>query len=64
MHDLDDHGWQFLDGRLANLTDAAVVALDEVVRLDKTVLDIARMPPGSWAWRAKQSDEWVIEVVN
>jgi hypothetical protein len=40
-HDVDDHGWQFLDGGDVAMDDAVVVSLDEIARLDQTVVEIA-----------------------
>lgn len=37
-HD-EDGGWQFLDGQEASLDDAAVVALEEMLRRDATIAD-------------------------
>ena len=50
-HDRDDGGWQFLGAEDANMEDAMVVALREIVRLDPSVQQLADLPPGWHAWR-------------
>ena len=57
VHD-DDHGWQFLGWENMDVNRAAVVALEEIVKLDPSVLEVADMPPGWHAWRRSQSAPW------
>jgi hypothetical protein len=57
-HDEDDHGWQFLDGRSVDADDARVVAMSEVVALDKSVREVADLPPGWVAWREGPGQPW------
>lgn len=57
-HDKEDHGWQFFGLQKADLADAAVVGLEEIVNHDPTVLEIANLPPGWHAWRASESSPW------
>ena len=57
-HDLDDHGWQFLDGEPANDTDAVIVRMDEIVDIDPTVTDVANLAPGWIAERSFVGDVW------
>ena len=62
-HDADDHGWQFLDGIGDALDDAALAALGRVLEIDPSIAELAGMPPGSRARRARPGDEWTIEPV-
>src|SRR5262249_42258665 len=48
-HDADDHGWQFIGTSDVSMPDAKLVCLEEIVRLDPTVLEVADLPPG---WQA------------
>ena len=48
-HDLDDGGWQFLDGADVSESDAIVVSLKEVAVHDPSVKELADLPLG---WRA------------
>src|SRR5688572_16898990 len=57
-HDIEDHGWQFLDGRPLDMANAALVGLEEMVRHDPTVLELADMPPGWQATRESPSSPW------
>lgn len=57
-HDLDDHGWQFLGVGDANLDDAAVVSLSEIVNRDPSLLELADLPPGWHAWRDTIDSKW------
>ncbi len=57
-HDLDDHGWQFLGWEDANVADAAVVCLAEILTLDPSVRQVADLPPGWHAWRRSVNEPW------
>lgn len=57
-HDEEDHGWQFLDGGIFDMANAAVVSLDEIVRRDPSVLEIWDLPPGWCACRESPSLPW------
>lgn len=52
--DEDDHGWQFIGSSEVKMVDARLVALQQIVRLDPTVLEVADLEPGWQAFR-----EWV-----
>lgn len=60
-HDLDDHGWQFLGKNGADIEQAMVVSMENVVSLDTSVLEIAEIQPGQSATRKSKNDDWVIE---
>ena len=57
-HDADDHGWQFIGSSGALMADARVVALEEIVEVDPTVLDVADLPPGCQATRETVGSHW------
>ncbi len=57
-HDEDDHGWQFIGTSDASMDDAKLVCLEEIVRLDPTVLEVADLPPGWQAVRDEVGGEW------
>ncbi len=59
VHDLDDHGWQFLGASGAIVAEAMVVALSEVVDLDSSVRKVADIPPGWCAERSSMEGDWV-----
>lgn len=58
-HDADDHGWQFIGTTDACVADGRVVCLEEMVRLDPTVLDVADLPAGWQALREGVGMPWV-----
>jgi hypothetical protein len=57
-HDEDDHGWQFLGGGAVEMSNAALVALSTIVKLDASVLAVADLPPGWHAWRKSTDGAW------
>jgi hypothetical protein len=57
-HDADDHGWQFLDGNSVEMANAALVSLATIVALDRSVLEVAHMPPGWFAVRTSKTSPW------
>ncbi len=57
-HDADDHGWQFLGLDDADEADACLIALEEAVELDRSVLELADLPTGWSAWRADRASPW------
>jgi hypothetical protein len=58
-HDADDHGWQFIGTSEASMADAMLVALEEIVEIDPTVLEIADLPPGWRAIRERVGGAWL-----
>ena len=57
-HDNDDGVWQFHTGIDINEEDAKIVALSEIVRRDRSILDLADLPMGWSATRLSQNDNW------
>jgi len=58
VHDEEDHGWQFLDGGDVYEEDAAVVSLEQIVKLDNSIKEIATIRLGARAWRETVSSPW------
>ncbi len=56
-HD-DDGVWQFHTGTDVNEEDAKIVALSEIVRRDRSILDLADLQMGWSATRTSQNDDW------
>jgi hypothetical protein len=56
-HD-DDGMWQFHTGVDVNEEDAKIVALSEIVRRDRSILDLADLQMGWSATRSSQNDDW------
>jgi hypothetical protein len=57
-HDLDDRGWQFMGASDAVMADGRVVSLEEIVRLDSSVLEVANLAPGYHATREYVGGPW------
>ena len=57
-HDQEDHGWQFIGSSDASMPDAMLVALEEVVRRDPTVVEVADLEPGWQAIRDFVGGPW------
>jgi hypothetical protein len=57
-HDEDDHSWQFIGSSDASMADAMLVALEEVVKVDPTVLEVADLEPGWQAVREAVGGSW------
>jgi hypothetical protein len=62
-HDLEDDGWQFLDGMNMTMEDAMLVSMGEIVKYDWTVTEIASMLPGYSARRKAVGGLWEITKV-
>jgi hypothetical protein len=58
VHDASDHGWQFLSNDGADMDDAMLIGLKEIVAHDNTVLEIADLPPGWIATRERVGSPW------
>jgi hypothetical protein len=61
-HDIDDHAWQFIGSSDANVKDARVICLEEAVKLDPTVLEVADLPPGWQAIRDYVGGNWTKRI--
>ena len=59
-HDEDDNGWQFIGTSDALVDDTKLVCLEEIVRLDPTVLEVSDLPPGWQAFRGEVGGEWTL----
>jgi hypothetical protein len=57
----DEDGLQFLSDCEVEEADVALVALNEIIELDETVLDVVDILPGSIACRDAVDDDWVVE---
>jgi hypothetical protein len=58
-HDVEDHAWQFIGSTHGNLDNAKIIALQEAVELDPTVLELSDLPVGWQAVRQTRDDAWV-----
>ncbi len=61
-YDADDDGWQFIGSSEVSMADAKLVALQEIVKIDSTVLDVADLQPGWQAIRTTVGGAWTRRV--
>ena len=52
-HDAEDGGWQFLDGEQVFEEDGTTVLLGEMVQFDPSLVELADLPAGWFAWRRR-----------
>ena len=62
-HDKEDGAWQFLSNdQFDNFKDVAkIVSLEQIIKIDSSVLELADMKEGFVAHRNSKNDKWVIE---
>ena len=58
FHDDDDGMWQFLDGIEINEDRVMIISMEEIVRIDDTVQQLADLPLGWVAWRDSVESPW------
>lgn len=58
VHDAEDDGWMFLDGKPFDMANAALVGLGTIVDQDESVLEVADLPPGWSATRDSVNSPW------
>jgi len=63
MHDSDDGAWQFFsDDKFDDFECVAkIVGLGEIIKMDDSVLELADMPEGYYAFRESVNDKWKIQ---
>ncbi|WP_250431003.1 immunity protein Imm33 domain-containing protein [Pontibacter ruber] len=63
MHDSDDGAWQFFsDDEFEDFESIAkIVGLGEIIKMDKSILELADMPEGYYAYRESVNSKWVIQ---
>ena len=57
-HDDDDGAWQFHTGQSVDSSEAMIVALREIVKLDPSIASLADLPYGWIATRESVASEW------
>ena len=59
IHSSDDHSWAFLCSTSDEDSDARVIGMSEALELDKTLSEIADLPPGWSAQRTHVGAPWI-----
>jgi hypothetical protein len=62
-HERDDM-WEFLGNQEINEEDCVVVAIEEIISLDPSILQIGALSKGSYAYRESKSDFWTISKIG
>jgi hypothetical protein len=57
-HDVEDHAWQFIGPTDGTLENARIIALQEAVELDPSLLELSDLPVGWQAVRQSRGDVW------
>jgi len=60
-HEEEDGAWQFHSGQTVTTKDLMIVGLDEIVRLDPSIAELADLPLGWQAQRQSINEPWVRE---
>lgn len=62
-HDIEDRAWKFFSNdNYNNLEDVAMlVSLEEMIKIDNSILEIADMPLGYYATRKSIKDKWILQ---
>jgi hypothetical protein len=63
-HDQDDVAWQFQTRKTIPASDAKVVALDEIIFRDPSVVELADLPLGWSAIRDSITSPWKREPIS
>jgi hypothetical protein len=57
-HDADDGSWQFHHGAAIVVNEAMIVALNEIIKIDESIKELADLPYGWTAWRKSKNEPW------
>jgi hypothetical protein len=58
-HYEDDHSWAFVCGTTDDYeNDGRVICMAEALKLDKSLREVADLPPGWHAWRKDKDSDW------
>ena len=65
-HDKEDGAWQFMSNdEIEDFEGVAkVVGLGQIVKMDNTLLEIADLPLGYYAYRKSKDAKWAIKPIS
>jgi hypothetical protein len=58
MHYIDDDSWAFTCGTTNEAKDIRVIAMEEALKLDASIAEVASLAPGWGAFRVSVGDAW------
>lgn len=60
-HDTDDGGWQVLCGTTNDTNDGRVISLRTAVEIEPSLVELADLPLGWYAYREAVGSRWIRE---
>jgi hypothetical protein len=63
-HDQDDGAWQFHTRKTVPVSEAKVVALDEIIFRDPSIVELADLPLGWSAMRDSITSPWKLQPIS
>jgi len=62
FHEKGDGDWLFLDGAPFSVENASLVPLRSLVKLDPSLVELAKLPPGWTAKRTAPGEPWKLSA--
>jgi hypothetical protein len=63
-HYEEDGFWEFLGAENSTEEEYRIISLEEVIIIDESILEIADLPLGSFAYRNDKNDKWKVEKIQ
>lgn len=60
FHYEEDGAWQFSGEEECSEEDFRVISLEEIINIDKSLLELADLPLGAKAYRKDKNSNWII----
>jgi hypothetical protein len=61
-HEDGEDSWSFIGSSDGTLDNCKIIALEEAVAIDPSILQLADLPIGWSAWRDSPEDSWIREL--
>jgi hypothetical protein len=61
-HYEEDGAWQFSGEEKCIDSDYRVISLEEIINIDKSILELAELPLGGEAYRGDKSSKWIVKT--
>ena len=59
-HYEDDGAWQFSGKEECADSDYRIISLEEMINIDKSILELAELPLGGKAYRENKDSDWIV----
>ena len=60
----EDGAWEFSGKEDCEESDFKIVSLDEIIKIDDSVLEVSDLPFGYYAYRENHEDDWKIDNIK